>query len=221
VVDDLVPLRWEDWSGAAEAAYLALADRCDTVMVVGLSMGGTLACWLATRHPEIAGLVVINPMLEPLAPELVQAGREAVTAGIELVDGIGADIAKPGVPEVGYTQTPVSAVLSLSSAVDALAVQLGAITCPTLLFSSREDHVVPPTSGAVLESSIGGPLERVALERSFHVATLDWDAPLIEDRTVAFVGRVAGGGVPVVPGAAVGVNATDTADTASAAGPRA
>ncbi len=38
---------------------------------------------------------------------------------------------------------------------------------------------------------------RVRLERSFHVATLDWDAPLIEQRVVDFALEVMGG-----PGAA-------------------
>jgi hypothetical protein len=36
---------------------------------------------------------------------------------------------------------------------------------------------------------VGGPLERVWLERSFHVATLDWDAPVIEERVVAFAAK--------------------------------
>ena len=44
--------------------------------------------------------------------------------------------------------------------------------------------MVDPVSGDVLERSVGGPVERVYLERSFHVATLDWDAPLIEQRVV-------------------------------------
>ena len=32
-----------------------------------------------------------------------------------------------------------------------------------------------------------GPVEQVMLERSFHVATLDWDKDEIEARTVEFV----------------------------------
>ena len=64
-VADMVPTRWEDWSAAAEAAYIELAARCDAVVAVGLSMGGTLSVWLAERHPEIAALVVVNPLIEP------------------------------------------------------------------------------------------------------------------------------------------------------------
>src|ERR1022692_1941288 len=55
-IEDMVPTRFEDWSLAAESAYHDMAARCDKVIVSGLSMGGTLACWLAVRHPEIAGI---------------------------------------------------------------------------------------------------------------------------------------------------------------------
>ncbi len=53
--------------------------------------------------------------------------------------------------------------------------------------------MVAPESGDVLEAEVGGPVERIFLERSFHVATLDWDAPLIEERVVAFADKVLGG----------------------------
>ena len=38
---------WSDWSGAALTAYDELAGRCDAVAVVGLSMGGGLAAFIA------------------------------------------------------------------------------------------------------------------------------------------------------------------------------
>src|SRR5580704_7049564 len=48
-VEDMLPTRWVDWSGAAEAAFADLAGRCAKVAVAGLSMGGTLAAWLAAH----------------------------------------------------------------------------------------------------------------------------------------------------------------------------
>ena len=42
VVDDMLPTRWADWAGEAEAAYQRLAQRAAHVVVVGLSMGGAL-----------------------------------------------------------------------------------------------------------------------------------------------------------------------------------
>ena len=64
---------------------------------------------------------------------------------------------------------------------------------PTLLLSSREDHVVQSESGDVLEARVSGPVERIWLEDSYHVATLDNDAPLVESRVTAFLTSVFGG----------------------------
>ncbi len=118
-VDEMVPTRWDDWSGGAEAAYQALATRCDKVAVAGLSMGGTLTCWLAERHPEIAGIAVINPMVDPPTAEFTDGIRSLLEAGTEVIDGIGSDIAKEGVEEAAYPQTPLAAALSLFEGVEA------------------------------------------------------------------------------------------------------
>jgi len=186
-VADLVDRRWADWTATADDAYQALAARCARVTVVGLSMGGALTCWLAERHPEIAGIVVVNPLVEPAAPELRSAVQELLDAGTPIAPGIGSDIAQPGLPELGYDGTPLEALLSLFDGVDDVAGRLGDISCPVLLFSSREDHVVPTSNGDLLASSVGGPCERVWLDRSYHVATMDYDRDEIEARTVAFV----------------------------------
>ncbi len=196
-VEDMIPTRWADWSAAAEAAYQALADRCDRVMAAGLSMGGTLCCWLAERHPEIAGLAVVNPLAEPPAADFLDVIRGLLADGSEVVDGIGSDIAMEGATEAAYAQTPLAAALSLFDGVEAVTARLGEVRCPSLLMSSRVDHVVPIESGDRFAASVGGPVERVFLERSFHVATLDWDAPLIEEQVVRFAGEALGG-----PGAA-------------------
>ncbi len=192
-LEDMLPTRWEDWSSAAEAAYQDLADRSEKVVVAGLSMGGTLTCWLAEHHPEVAGIAVVNPLI--VAPD--RADREAiqavVEAGTEVFDAIGSDVNKDGVEESAYPGTPLVPLLSLLEGADGVADHLGDIRCPTLLLSSRQDHVVDPVSGDVLERSVGGSVERVHLERSYHVATLDWDAPLIEERVTDFSLAVMGG----------------------------
>lgn len=197
VVEDMLPTRWDDWSGAAEDAYRALATHCDQVMVAGLSMGGTLTCWLAERHPEIAGEVLVNPLIVAPDAEVRDALRPLLEAGTEVIDGIGSDISKDGIVESAYAGTPLAPLLSLFDGADDVASHLAEVQCPTLLFSSRQDHVVPVESGDVLERSVSGTLERIHLERSFHVATLDWDAPLIEKRTTEFALEVLDGpGVP-------------------------
>ena len=60
-IEDLLPARWSDWSADTEVAYQALRHRCSKIVVIGLSMGGALTLWLAAHHPEIAGIVCVNP----------------------------------------------------------------------------------------------------------------------------------------------------------------
>ena len=184
-VDDLIDKRWYDWTDAIDAAYTDLAARCDTVVVTGLSMGGALSLWLAARHPEIAGLALVNPVTQS-QPDLVPVIRQMLEAGESVFPGIGSDIAKEGVTESAYAETPLAAVLSLLDAADDLEKGYGDCHQPLLLLGSPQDHVVPPSNGDFLAATWGGPVERVTLERSFHVATIDHDAELIQAEVVRF-----------------------------------
>jgi carboxylesterase len=59
--------------------------------------------------------------------------------------------------------------------------------------NSPQDHVVPPSSSEMVAEQVSGPLERVTLERSYHVATLDYDKDEIERRAVEFAKKVTAG----------------------------
>jgi carboxylesterase len=187
--DDVVGTRWPEWVQAVEDAYAKLATRADRVVVAGLSMGATLAALLAARHPEIAGLVVVNGAFDPALADLVPL-LEAELANGEVAESIGSDIARPGVAEASYPITPLRAMISLVEAIrDEVAPALANVRCPALVLTSTNDHVVPPVSSDVFAARVAGPVERVTLERSYHVATLDFDAPLVEERAVAFARR--------------------------------
>jgi carboxylesterase len=192
-VEDMMTTSFTDWSAAAEEAYLELAGRTSSVVVVGLSMGGTLAAWVATRNPGVAGLVAINGMFEPPAPAFLDLLRTTLGQGLDRLPAIGSDIALPGVSEGAYEAAPIQALISLMEATRELHDRLGEIRCPVLIMTSREDHVVPPSSSDVLAGSVAGPVERVPLERSYHVATLDFDRDLVEKRSVEFARSVSAG----------------------------
>lgn len=190
-VEDMLTTTWDDWSAEAEAAYQRLADRCDKVVVAGLSMGGSLTAWLGSRHPEIAGLVFINPAVEP-NPDMTALVQAGLDNGDELMDGIGSDIADPDAVESAYAQTPLRPLLTMLKAGEELQPGLAEIRCPVLIMNSPEDHVVPPSNSDHLARSVNGPVERITLERSYHVATMDYDKELIESATVDFARKVSG-----------------------------
>ena len=190
--DDLATTTWDDWSATAEAAYDSLASRCERVVIAGLSMGGSLTLWLAGRHPEVVGIVCVNPATEPADAGMIAMFEELVAGGTLSVPGIGDDVADPDQTELTYDQIPLLAAKSFFDALTELQPALPTITCPLLLLYSPQDHVVTPSNSDHLAATIGGPVERVTLERSFHVATLDFDRHLIEERAVAFAQKVCG-----------------------------
>jgi len=192
-VEDMITTGWADWTAAAEAAYQRLAARCEQVVVAGLSMGGSLTIWLATKHPEIAGIVCINPVTQPQPDEVLDMVRGMVAEGEDCIPGIGSDIADPGAVGSSYPQTPLAPLLSLMDGLAGLQADLGAIDCPVLIMTSPNDHVVEPASSDHLADAVSGPVERITLERSYHVATLDYDAELIRQEAVAFAQKVTAG----------------------------
>lgn len=190
-VDDMIPTTWADWSAAAEDALVDLQSRTESVVVAGLSMGGSLTAWLATRHPELAGIICINPAVAPQA-EMLAVVTAMLEAGDAVMDGIGSDIAEPGVVESAYSQTPLAPLVSMFEVAESIVADLPRIECPLLLFTSPEDHVVPPSDSDLLAATVSGPVERVSCDRSYHVATMDFDKDMIFERSVAFVRSVTG-----------------------------
>jgi carboxylesterase len=185
-VTDMLEKRWSDWTATVSAALSALEERCEAVAVVGLSMGGSLACWLAENRPEITAVAVVNPMIDPPAEDFRAVVKSMIDAGEDVAPGIGSDIAKPGVAELAYPGSPLKAALSFFEGVDDVAANLASIACPVLLLTSRQDHVVDPKSSELLKSGASGRVEQHFLEKSFHVATLDYDADEVTERIVDF-----------------------------------
>ncbi len=189
-VEDMLTTDWSDWSGAAEAAYRTLAERCRSVVVVGLSMGGSLTLWLAGHHPELAGIVCINPATQPQPDEVLAALDGMIATGDNIMPGIGSDIADPDAHESAYPGTPLPCLLSFMR--EGLAViepTYSSLRVPMLLLNSPQDHVVDPAQAEHLATHYGGPLERITLELSYHVATQDYDKDLIYSESVAFADR--------------------------------
>ncbi len=192
-MEDLVPRRWGDFVEVALASYDELAGRCDRVAVVGLSVGGGLTALIAEQRPTVAGCVFINPMLKGPGAEIEQGLRDLIDSGLEVLETGGAsDIKKEDTSEAKYDGWPLRALQSVIDGVEVVDANLSKITAPSLLLSSREDHTVAPENGDEIVSKSSGPVERVWLEESYHVATLDNDQALVERATLEFLAKVLG-----------------------------
>ena len=166
---------WTDWYGAVEGAFVTLTRECERVFVGGLSMGGALALRLAEQHgAAVAGLALVNPCINITDPRIRLSRLLLVVPSLP---GIGNDIARPGQDELAYDRNPLRALHSQKSLWADVRAHLGQVDQPVQVYWSEQDHVVDPSSLALIRAGIRSTeLEVITLARSYHVATLDYDA---------------------------------------------
>lgn len=188
---DLAATPYTEIVAAVTREYEALAARHARVYVCGLSMGGALALYLAATHSP-AGIVLVNPGLTFDNPAAKIAG--VLRFVLPSVKAIADDIALPGVSEGAYPRTPVAGVYQLGKLFGAVIDRLPRVACPVLLYRSDTDHVVPESSVTALRRGLGpaAPLTIKALARSYHVATLDYDAEEIFSGSISFFKSLGG-----------------------------
>ncbi|HWC35718.1 MAG TPA: alpha/beta fold hydrolase [Mycobacteriales bacterium] len=184
---DANKVRWQDWYAALSATVDEVRSRCEATFVMGLSMGGTLTIRLAEeRSADLAGIVLVNPSLFTTRKDakLLPFLRHVVPG----LPPIASDIKRAGVVEPAYPKLPVKAAYQLSELWKLANADLGRITSPMLVLTSRNDHVVEPANSERLMAGAGSADKKhVWLEDSFHVATLDNDLPRIVEETLAFI----------------------------------
>jgi carboxylesterase len=181
---------WADWYGELDRAFDKLDANCDRVVVGGLSMGGALVLQLAAaKGTAVAGVMLVNAAVATNRKDVL--ALPVLKHVVPSFPGIVNDIKKPGQDEHGYHRTPLKAAASMMVGWKSVREDLPSVTQPIIHFRSAEDHVVDPTSSQIIAGKVSSRdvRERV-LENSYHVATLDYDAPVIFEESVEFIRRV-------------------------------
>lgn len=184
--EDMENASYQDWVQSVEEGLAKLKDTCSEIFVAVLSMGGTLTLYLAEKYPEIKGIMPINAAVN--LPVFAANYEKLSSEGTRFMDAIGSDIKKEGIKELAYPKTPVKSIREIVSLAEKVRSDLPKIKIPTLIFSSVEDHIVPPQNSQEIYESISSE-ERiiVPLENSYHVATLDNDKELIAIECIEFI----------------------------------
>jgi carboxylesterase len=188
-VEEMVGTRWSDYVRSAEASYKILAQRHQHVFVGGLCTGGTLGALLAVSHPEIAGLISINGFFQvPKHWKKAEFIQDLLKTDRQFFPWFrGKTMEDPQAPPlITYEQSPLASMLSISEGRSEASQHLSEIHCPVLVFTSQLGTGFTIESGEPWFADIPGPVEHIPLERSNHVATLDYDKGIIETRSVAF-----------------------------------
>jgi carboxylesterase len=205
--EELQASSWHDWYVSAEIALDDLRRRCDTVLVGGLSMGAVLALLLAARRKaDVQGCALYAPTLrldgwgvpwyarlfalvhdkwsanhfdfaerEPYGIKDTRV-RALVSAAIESGDSA----------KAGMFKVPGGSMLELRRLVNAVRGQAHEVTQPVLLVHPREDDRADLANSFWLQRHLGGRVDAVVLDDSYHVITMDRQRDIVADRTVAF-----------------------------------
>ncbi|HUW78431.1 MAG TPA: alpha/beta fold hydrolase [Candidatus Nanopelagicaceae bacterium] len=183
--EDLNRTTWSAWYETVESAYLDLNQKCEKVFICSLSMGGALTLRLAELHRP-AGIVLVNPLIHIRGINRILI--PIVSRFIALRPAVGNDIKKPGVNEFAYDATPIKAAKSMLGLLSEVRSRIGDVKAPLLLLHSIEDHVVPSTNAEwILANAASTSKKEIVLTDSYHVATIDNDAPLIFDESLSFI----------------------------------
>ena len=181
---DMAVTHYTDWIDSVEQAYERLTGAGYRVIVIGMSMGGCLAAHLAARRP-VAGTVLINPFFVDVNPLMRIAHRVAPV--MPVMRSIGSDIAVPGVDEGAYARTPTASIRQLHLLGVETRELLPKLHAPVLYLRSVSDHTVTDASHRYFLQHVSASVEFKWLTRSYHVATLDYDAELVKEFTHKFV----------------------------------
>lgn len=146
-----------------------LRESCRTVIVVGQSMGGTLALKAALEGRADA-IVTINAALS-----VPGYACHASDAECRFIDEDAPDILAENVYEIVYDRVPTRAIRELLSLIDEVRPQVGSVNVPTYVIHSAVDNVVPPSDSIWLFDQLQGTKEYAVLPNSYHVATMDHD----------------------------------------------
>ncbi len=221
---------WHEWYASVEEAHEKLKEHCDVIVAGGLSMGGILALHLAQNKPrEVQGLLLFAPTLKldgwsmpwhskilqyirplPIRLEIDLAEREPYGIKDERVRRLVLSSMQSGDSgAAGIFSTPVRSFAHFNAMVAAVKPNLATIKQPAFIVHPREDDMASLKNAQYLQANLGGLVETLVLDDSYHIVTLDQQRHIVAeraDRFVSWVGAQAAA-IPSADRAAKGVAA--------------
>jgi carboxylesterase len=202
---------WHEWYASVEAAHDKLKEHCDVILAGGLSMGGILALHLAQNRPAgVQGLLLYAPTLKldgwsmpwhsvflqyvrplPVRLELEMTEREPYGIKDERVRRLILSSMQSGDSgAAGTFSTPLRSLAHFNSLVAAVKPELSKVRQPALIVHPRDDDMASLKNAQYLQANLGGLVDTLVLDDSYHIVTLDQQRHLVAERTGRFVSWV-------------------------------
>ena len=209
---ELIATNRQDWLNSVLIAFDRICDDHDTVFVGGLSMGALLALLVASARPDrVAGCLLYSAtmaydgwsvprssVIGLTIATLLGFGRylrfrENFPYGVKnerLRERIVAAMESGDSVEAGLLFMPLTSLQQHFCLVRDLKRRLASIRVPSLLLHAREDDISSVKNAAYIAGRLGGRVEKIVLENSYHLITIDQERDLVVAHSVAFLDRL-------------------------------
>ena len=156
---DLSKVSAESWMMEAELALNRLRKESDQIIVVGFSMGGIIAMYLALRY-KIEKLVLLSAAAKYISPRY-------------LLEDAAVLLTKHYPPNTFYhlydyklRHTPLRAAKEFVRVVKMVEPYYGQITTPVCLVQGKKDGIVPFSTGELLLRSLGSKQKELIISEN-------------------------------------------------------
>jgi carboxylesterase len=205
--EELNATSWQDWYETLCAAHDELSARCDMIVVGGLSSGALLALHLAAQRPKkVHATLLFSPTIWPNGWAIPKAFHlfklvrhkwfanllnfsEVAPYGIKderirrfVLDSLQSE----GRPLKDIFGRRGGVLWEFKALRNVVKKELGAVNQQTLVFHPRHDDQSDISNTMQLQRHLGGLVDVVVLDDSYHMVTLDRQRTLVVDRSVDY-----------------------------------
>lgn len=187
--EDLNRVRWQDWVESGEKVYGQMKTRCEHIILGGESMGGLVAMYLASRHPEVRGVMVYAPAIKL---NISTADRIKLYLGSLFMPFANRESMDASDKWQGYhPELPTKGIVQLLRFQDAVKKILPQIKQPIIIFQGRKDKTVDPVAGEMILQGVGSAIkEHHWLEESTHPILIDRELDAVTDLSLRFIEKI-------------------------------
>ena len=198
---------WQQWNSSVAAAHDALARRCDAIVVGGLGVGALLALAMAADRPEtVKGLTLFAPTFWPNGWAMPWYGSALKLVGSKRLanlfsfderhpfgikdDELRGQMLKAQTSDGRSAQDALGrsggALLEVKWLASHVARRLKQIRQPCLIFHPRHDDRSSLSASQTLQKGLGGMVDLIVLDDSYHLVTMDRQRQLVLERVLEF-----------------------------------
>ena len=196
-----------DWIETVDQLVIQLFETHETVSLVGLSMGASLALSVASRNLRIKCICLLSPVLKfdgwaipwyhPFLSLIYKIGirhwhyKESEPFGVknkELRRRIKNAVESNHVSELGAAHLPAKHLYQSLQLIKDAQKGLSDVNSDTLIIHAIDDETASPKNADMILSKISSQLRRIIwLGNSYHMITVDNEREIVANSVITFI----------------------------------